>query len=116
MFVPPPTASSTVDDRGGHGADDASTAPGTASPTSSASVDDRRGSGSDDVTAARRLSPREREVLVLVSRGMANKQIAPALGIAERTVKLHLNAVFRQLNVVDHTTAALWARENLGSW
>ena len=63
-----------------------------------------------------RLSPREREVLDLVSQGMANKQIARALGIAERTVKVHLNSVFRQLNVGDRTSAALWARENLGAW
>ena len=63
-----------------------------------------------------RLSPRDREVLGLVSQGMANKQIARALGIAERTVKVHLNSVFRQLNVGDRTSAALWARENLGAW
>ncbi|MGV8848497.1 MAG: response regulator [Propionibacteriaceae bacterium] len=63
-----------------------------------------------------RLSPREREVLGLVSQGMANKQIARALGIAERTVKVHLNSVFRQINVADRTSAALWARENLGAW
>lgn len=63
-----------------------------------------------------RLSPREREVLGLVSQGMANKQIARALGIAERTVKVHLNSVFRQLGVADRTSAALWARENLGAW
>jgi DNA-binding NarL/FixJ family response regulator len=63
-----------------------------------------------------RLSPREREVLVLVSQGMANKQVARALGIAERTVKVHLNSVFRQIGVTDRTSAALWARENLGAW
>lgn len=63
-----------------------------------------------------RLSPREREVLVLVSQGMANKQIARAMGIAERTVKVHLNSVFRQIGVSDRTSAALWARENLSSW
>lgn len=63
-----------------------------------------------------RLSPREREVLVLVSQGMANKQVARALGIAERTVKVHLNSVFRQIGVSDRTSAALWARESLGAW
>ncbi len=60
-----------------------------------------------------RLSPREREVLALVGEGMANKQIARALGISERTVKVHLNSVFRQLGVADRTSAALWAREHL---
>jgi DNA-binding NarL/FixJ family response regulator len=63
-----------------------------------------------------RLSPREREVLALVGEGMANKQIARALGITERTVKVHLNSVFRQLGVADRTSAALWAREHLGAW
>jgi len=62
------------------------------------------------------LSPREREVLVLVSQGMANKQVARELGIAERTVKVHLNSVFRQIGVSDRTSAALWARESLGAW
>ncbi len=66
--------------------------------------------------AAVRLSPREREVLTLVGRGMANKQVARALGITERTVKVHLNSVFRQLGVTDRTSAALWAREHLDGW
>jgi DNA-binding NarL/FixJ family response regulator len=62
-----------------------------------------------------RLSPREREVLGLVGRGMANKQIARSLGISERTVKVHLNSVFRQIGVSDRTSAALWAREHLAA-
>lgn len=60
-----------------------------------------------------RLSERERQVLRLVSRGLANKQIGRALGITERTVKVHLGNVFRQLGVSDRTSAALWAREHL---
>jgi DNA-binding NarL/FixJ family response regulator len=59
------------------------------------------------------LSPREREVLLLVGEGLANKQIARRLGIAERTVKAHLTSVFQTLGVVDRTQAALWAREHL---
>ncbi|WP_382308174.1 response regulator transcription factor [Herbiconiux sp. UC225_62] len=55
---------------------------------------------------------REAEVLRLVARGLANKQIARELGIAERTVKVHLGSVFRRLGVNDRTSAALWAREN----
>ena len=62
---------------------------------------------------ADQLSDREREVLLLASRGMANKQIGRALGIAERTVKAHLGNVFRRIGVNDRTSAALWARENL---
>jgi DNA-binding NarL/FixJ family response regulator len=62
---------------------------------------------------ADQLSDREREVLLLASKGMANKQIGRALGIAERTVKAHLGNVFRRIGVNDRTSAALWARENL---
>ena len=53
------------------------------------------------------------ERLRLVSRGLANKQVARALGISERTVKVHLGNVFRRIGVQDRTSAALWARENL---
>jgi DNA-binding NarL/FixJ family response regulator len=60
------------------------------------------------------LSPREREVLLLVTEGLANKQIAQALNIAERTVKAHLGNVYRHIGVVDRTSAAMWARDHLG--
>lgn len=59
------------------------------------------------------LSARERQVLELVSQGLANKQIGRALGISERTVKVHLGHVFRRIGVTDRTSAALWAREHL---
>ena len=59
------------------------------------------------------LSPRETEVLRLVAQGLANKQIARALGITERTVKAHLGRMFREIGVLDRTSAALWARDNL---
>jgi DNA-binding NarL/FixJ family response regulator len=59
------------------------------------------------------LSAREREVLALVSKGLANKQIGRALGITERTVKVHLGNAFRRIGVRDRTSAALWTREHL---
>jgi DNA-binding NarL/FixJ family response regulator len=59
------------------------------------------------------LTDREREVLLLVRDGLANKQIARRLGIAERTVKAHLTSVFQRLGVTDRTQAALWASEHL---
>jgi len=68
--------------------------------------------GADAGGPGARLSPREREVLALVGEGLANRQIARRLGIAERTVKVHLTSVFRQLGVSDRTSAALWAREH----
>jgi DNA-binding NarL/FixJ family response regulator len=59
------------------------------------------------------LTDREREVLGLVAQGLANKQIARSLGIAERTVKAHLTSVFQRIGVSDRTQAALWARDHL---
>jgi DNA-binding NarL/FixJ family response regulator len=56
-----------------------------------------------------RLSDREREVLILVAEGSANKQIARRLGISEKTVKGHLTKIFQTLGVHDRTQAALWA-------
>ncbi len=67
------------------------------------------------MTAEVVISPRETEVLRLVAQGMANKQVARALGITERTVKAHLSRVYREIGVLDRTSAALWARDHLPS-
>ena len=53
------------------------------------------------------LTAREREVLLLVGDGMANKNIARRLGISEKTVKSHLTSVFSELDVGDRVQAAL---------
>jgi len=60
------------------------------------------------------LTPREREVLALIGRGMANKVIARELGLAEKTVKTHVSSILAKLGVADRTQAALYAvREGL---
>ena len=56
-----------------------------------------------------RLTPREREVLVLIGRGFANKRIALELGLAEKTVKAHVGHVLAKLGVSDRTQAAIAA-------
>jgi NarL family two-component system response regulator LiaR len=62
----------------------------------------------------RRLTPREREVLGLIGRGMPNKRIARELGVSEKTVKTHVGHVLAKLGVTDRTQAALHAvREGL---
>ena len=61
---------------------------------------------------AEELSAREREILVLVGLGLANKQIARRLQISEKTVKVHLTNVFRRIGVDDRTQAALWAERH----
>ena len=60
-----------------------------------------------------KMSDREAEVLRLVAAGLANKNIARQLGIAERTVKAHLTNIFQRIGVTDRTQAALWARDHL---
>lgn len=51
------------------------------------------------------LSPREREILVLVARGSANHRIARELGISETTVKTHLARLYAKLEVPDRASA-----------
>ena len=65
-------------------------------------------------TAARpaalvQLSPREEEVLKLLATGETNRQIARRLFVSEETVKSHVAAIFRKLEVSDRTRAAMLA-------
>ena len=55
------------------------------------------------------LSPRQFEVLKLIAQGAPNKTICRELGLAERTVKAHITAVFRTLKVTSRTQAAIEA-------
>ncbi len=54
----------------------------------------------------RRLTDRQIEVLELLSKGQPNKTIAARLDLSEKTVKAHITAIFRALNVVNRTQAA----------
>jgi DNA-binding NarL/FixJ family response regulator len=65
-----------------------------------------------DVRPATELTPREREVLVMVAEGLPNKLIARRLEISEKTVKAHLTRVFERIGVSDRTQAALWAERH----
>ena len=51
------------------------------------------------------LTERELEVLGLLSRGLANKQIAVELGISEHTVKFHVSSIYTKLAVTNRTEA-----------
>jgi len=55
------------------------------------------------------LTPREREVLELIARGLSNKRIALELRVSEKTVKTHVGHVLAKLGVTDRTQAALYA-------
>ena len=51
------------------------------------------------------LTEREIEVLQLLSQGLANKQIASALGISEHTVKFHVSAIYTKLGATNRAEA-----------
>jgi len=55
------------------------------------------------------LTAREMEVLLEVTHGFSNKEIALRLGISPQTVKNHVTSIFRKLNVEDRTQAAVYA-------
>lgn len=55
------------------------------------------------------LTPREAEVLDLLSQGLANKTIADRLGISEHTAKFHVNAILGKLGVQSRTEAVVRA-------
>jgi NarL family two-component system response regulator YdfI len=63
-------------------------------------------SSSEEETFARGpLTDREAEVLALLAKGLANKQIAVGLGISEHTVKFHVSSIYTKLNATNRTQA-----------
>lgn len=67
---------------------------------------------SSDTAMIESLTRRELEVLKLVAHGMYNKEIAQQLQISERTVKNHVSSIFKKIEVMDRTQAAVFAIKN----
>ena len=65
-----------------------------------------------DHDAFRALSPREREVLALLSEGLDNGQIGERLSISEKTVRNHVSSIYDKLGVWTRAQAVVFAREH----
>lgn len=70
-------------------------------------ADGQNGQAEDKPTG--KLTPRQRDVLALVARGYSNKEIARELVLAEGTVKLHVTALLKVLQVSNRTQAVVKA-------
>ena len=55
------------------------------------------------------LTPREREVLLCITQGRSNREIAEELGIAEKTVRIHVSSMLDKMGVRDRTQATIYA-------
>ena len=59
-----------------------------------------------------KFSPRERDILACLARGESNKEIARGLDLAESTVKIHVQNIFKKLNMSSRVQVALYAAEH----
>jgi DNA-binding NarL/FixJ family response regulator len=75
-------------------------------PPAVGAVDDRVAPAHPDLE---RLTPREREVLAGLGRGLSNRALADELFVSEKTVKTHVSSVLSKLRLTDRTQAALFA-------
>jgi DNA-binding NarL/FixJ family response regulator len=81
------------------------------------SVDVRRRIEDPDAQLAARvarLTPQQVRVLMMLSQGLANKQIAHALEVSEATIKAHVSAVLQKLGADNRTQAVIVARRLAG--
>ncbi|MGD9639093.1 MAG: response regulator [Alphaproteobacteria bacterium] len=67
---------------------------------------------SDEKLEDARLTKRQKQVLYFLGEGLANKQIAYKMQLSEATIKLHINALLKNLGVNNRTQAVLIAQKN----
>jgi two-component system, NarL family, nitrate/nitrite response regulator NarL len=58
------------------------------------------------------LTVRERQIILVLSEGMTNKEIGQRLRLTEGTVKVHLHRIYRKLGIANRTTLAVLAHTN----
>ncbi|HXN41970.1 MAG TPA: response regulator transcription factor, partial [Myxococcaceae bacterium] len=68
-----------------------------------------RGRAGEEEAPGETLTPRETEVLQLLSRALSNKEIAQRLGITEHTAKFHVNSILGKLGAQSRTEAVVKA-------
>jgi len=59
-----------------------------------------------------KLSPREREILIMLVKGASNKEIGRILDLAESTVKIHIQGILKKLKLASRVQAAVYAVEH----
>lgn len=73
-------------------------------------AEQRKGDGPNE--RVRVLTPREREVLALITQGYTNRRIAEHLSVSVGTVKVHVCNILTKLRVADRVQAAVWATQH----
>lgn len=58
------------------------------------------------------LTPREREVLIALARGLKNTEIAKLLSVTSHTIKAHISSILRKFSCQNRTDVALYALKN----
>lgn len=59
-----------------------------------------------------KLSPREKDIFLLIAKSLSNKQIARDLDIAETTVKIHIQHIFKKMHLTSRVQIAIFAASN----
>ena len=67
--------------------------------------------GKPDAPEVAELTPRERQVLTCIAKGMSNDEIGRELGISSQTVRNYVTLVYSKINVKTRAEAVVWARE-----